>query len=110
MSEYKKFGISMEEKVLLAIDSAMPKIDVRTRSEFITEAVLYFLSALNTEDVSKVLTPAVESSIRAATRESENHVSRMLFKMSVELDMLIYRCRIYAWKTIHQGRAHPKGC
>lgn len=90
MSEYKKFGISMEEKVLLAIDSAMPKIDVRTRSEFITEAVLYFLSALNTEDVSKVLTPAVESSIRAATRESENHVSRMLFKMSVELDMLMH--------------------
>lgn len=90
MSKYRKFGISMEEKVVLAIDSAMPKIDVKTRSEFITEAVLYFLSALNSKDVTKVLSPAVESSIRAATQKSEIHISRMLFKTAVELDMLMH--------------------
>ena len=90
MSEYKNFGISMERKVLSALDNARKKTGSKSRSEFITEAVLHYVATQNVNDISKILSPAVESSIRAANHESENHISSMLFKLAVEIDMMMH--------------------
>ena len=65
---YKPIGVSMNTKLLNAIDSAMPKVDAISRSQFICKAVEYYLAALNVKDISNILSPAVESSIRASVR------------------------------------------
>lgn len=87
---YKPIGVSMNTKLLNAIDSAMPKVDAISRSQFICKAVEYYLAALNVKDISNILSPAVESSIRASVRLSEMNISRMLFKLAVEMDMMMH--------------------
>ena len=87
---YKPIGVSMNTKLLTAIDSAMPKVDAVSRSQFICKAVEYYLAALNVKDISNILSPAVESSIRASVRLSEMNISRMLFKLAVEMDMMMH--------------------
>ena len=77
---YKPIGVSMNTKLLNAIDSAMPKVDAISRSQFICKAVEYYLAALNVKDISNILSPAVESSIRASVRLSEMNISSILFK------------------------------
>ena len=87
---YKPIGVSMNTKLLNAIDSAMQKVDAVSRSQFICKAVEYYLAALNVKDISNILSPAVESSIRASVRLSEMNISRMLFKLAVEMDMMMH--------------------
>ena len=87
---YKPIGVSMNTKPLNAIDAAMPKVDAISRSQFICKAVEYYLAALNVKDISNILSPAVESSIRASVRLSEMNISRMLFKLAVEMDMMMH--------------------
>lgn len=87
---YKPIGVSMNTKLLNAIDSAMPKVDAVSRSQFICKAVEYYLAALNVKDITNILSPAVESSIRASVRLSEMNISRMLFKLAVEMDMMMH--------------------
>lgn len=87
---YKPIGVSMNTKLLNAIDSAMPKVDAISRSQFICKAVEYYLASLNVKDISNILCPAVESSIRANIHQSEMHISRMLFKLAVEMDMMMH--------------------
>lgn len=87
---YKPIGVSMNTKLLNAIDSAMPKVDAISKSQFICKAVEYYLAALNVKDISNILSPAVESSIRASVRLSEMNISRMLFKLAVEMDMMMH--------------------
>lgn len=87
---YKPIGVSMNTKLLNAIDSAMPKVDAISRSQFICKAVEYYLASLNVKDISNILSPAVESSIRASVRLSEMNISRMLFKLAVEMDMMMH--------------------
>ena len=55
MSEYKNFGISMERKVLSALDNARKKAGSKSRSEFISEAVLHYVATQNVNDISKIL-------------------------------------------------------
>lgn len=90
MSRKKEFGVAMDPKLVTELDKALLDSDFKSRSEIISEAVMFYLATLNTKDISKVLSPAVESSIRAATHESENHISSMLYKMAVELDILMH--------------------
>lgn len=87
---YKPIGVSMNTKLLNAIDSAMPKVDAVSRIQFICKAVEYYLASLNVKDISNILSPAVESSIRASVRLSEMNISRMLFKLAVEMDMMMH--------------------
>lgn len=90
MEGTKPVGIAMEDKLLKSIDAALERTDFKSRSEFITEAVMYYLSVLNVNDLSKVLSPAVESSVRAASHQVENNISSMLYKMAIELDMVMH--------------------
>lgn len=87
---YKPIGVSMNTKLLNAIDSAMPKVDAISRSQFICKAVEYYLASLNVKDISNILSPAVESSIRASVRLSEMNISSILFKLAVETDMMMH--------------------
>ena len=87
---YKPIGVSMNTNLLNAVDSAMPKVDAVSRSQFICKAVEYYLASLNVKDISNILSPAVESSIRASVRLSEMNISRMLFKLAVEMDMMMH--------------------
>ena len=55
MSRKKEFGVAMDPKLVTELDKALLDSDFKSRSEIISEAVMFYLATLNTKDISKVL-------------------------------------------------------
>ena len=60
------------------------------RNQFIRDAVEFYLEWLSRESTEKFLTPAFESVISAKLRDTEDRLSRILFKMAVDQNILAY--------------------
>lgn len=56
-------GIYIDREILNRADEAMGKTNARSRSEFISEALEFYIAWLHSGEISKVLTPALEDSI-----------------------------------------------
>lgn len=82
-------GIYISRSLLKQCDENMSKTNATSRSEFISDAVKMYIAWLNSKDNSKVLTPALESVIGAKIADTENRLARLLFKMSVEMAMMM---------------------
>lgn len=82
-------GIYISRNLLKLCDENMPKTNVSSRSEFISNAIEMYIAWLNSKENSKVLTPALESVIGAKIAGTENRLSRLLFKLSVEMAMVM---------------------
>ena len=84
-----RIGIFMDKSVLKRCDNTIPKTNAQSRSEFICDAIDFYVAWLNAEVSSKVLTPALESVIAAKIQDTENRLARVLFKQGVELAMMM---------------------
>ena len=89
-SKNTRIGVFMEKSLLERCDSAVPKTNAQSRSEFICDAIDFYVAWLNVETNSKVLTPALESVIGAKIQDTENRIARVMFKQGVELAMLMH--------------------
>lgn len=83
-------GIYIDRELLDRADEAIGKTRARSRSEFISEALEFYIAWLHSQEISKVLTPALESVISGQIKDTENRISRVIFKQSVELAMLMH--------------------
>ena len=61
--------------------------DCSSKSEFIGKAVRFYIGYLTAEDKSNYLPNMFLSNMRAIASESDNRMSRMLFKLTVATDM-----------------------
>ncbi len=81
-------GIYLPTKSIQQCDLAMATIDCKSRSEFIRNALEHYIAVLNAKSSSKVLTPALESVIGSRISMTEDRISRILFKLGVEVAMM----------------------
>ena len=70
-------------------DKRAEELGLRSRNEFIRDAIDFYMEWLDKPSSQKFLTPALESVIGAKVRDSEDRIARLLFKMAVELDMVM---------------------
>ena len=80
-----RIGVYIGNELLSRCDAAILKINASSRSEFICDALEHYLAVLNARDNSKVLTPALESVIGGKIAGTEDRLSRIIFKLAVEL-------------------------
>ncbi len=80
----------MDRELVRGVDEAIVKTSARSRSEFISDALEFYIAWLHSEETGKVLTPALESVISGRIGDTENRIARVLFKQSVELAMLMH--------------------
>lgn len=80
-----RIGLYIDTDLLTRCDAAIPLTDARSRSEFICDAIEHYIATLNVEGSSKVLTPALESVISGKIAGTEDRISRMIFKLAVEI-------------------------
>ncbi len=71
------------------IDKIMPLDNCKSRSEFLEKAALFYAGYVSGKDAASFLPTALVSALRATVTESEKHICRMLFKLTVELDMVM---------------------
>ncbi len=71
------------------LDSALSKDNCKSRSEFIENAIHFYAGYLSGEDAVKFLPAALVSALRATVQCSEDRIARLLFKLTVELSMMM---------------------
>lgn len=88
-SETIRFGMSMEKNLLERCDKSISKTQAKNRSEFISEAVNLYLTYLDMPEQVKVLSPHIESVIDSKIQLTEDRISRLLFKQTIEISMMM---------------------
>ena len=84
----KTKGIRMsDEQWLLCIEKSH-ELGKESPSEFVREAIDFYMEWLNLDQKKKFLTPELESVMRATVRDSEERIARLMFKNAVELNLL----------------------
>lgn len=83
-----RIGVYINNELLARCDAAMEKTNTDSRSEFIREAIEHYIAVLNMKESSRVLTPALESVIGSKIALTEDRISRILFKLGVEVAMM----------------------
>ena len=89
MSAKTSVGLYIDKDFLSEVDLAMQTVDCASRNEFIIRARRFYITFLNRGNYSDILTPAYESVVGGKIKDTETKISRVLFKQSVELAMLM---------------------
>ena len=71
------------------IQAAMVKANCQSRNEFLEKALLFYCDYLASEDLTEFLPPIFVQAMQGAIQCSENRISRLLFKLAVEQDMMM---------------------
>ena len=85
----KKFALWIHPSTLEKAERLYKLDNCRSKSEFIEKAVRFYIGYLTAEDKSNYLPNMFLSNMRAIASESDNRVSRMLFKLAVEQAMMM---------------------
>ena len=75
----------ISEELLDQCDAAVEKSGADSRSEFICDAIMHYIAVINMQESSRVLTPALESVIGSKIALTEDRISQLLFKLTVEI-------------------------
>ncbi len=71
------------------IKAAMPLSNCQTQNEFVEKALQFYCDYVASQDCFSVLPPMLVAAIRATVQSSESHICRLLFKLAVEMDMMM---------------------
>ena len=72
------------------IEAAMAKANCQSRNEFLEKALQFYCDYLASEDVVDFLPPIFVHAMRGAIQSSENRIARLLFKLIVEISMMMH--------------------
>ncbi len=75
---------------LKAIDKAMYQANYKSRSEFLENAVQMYAGYISADSDVEYLPAALLSAFRATVQGSETRIARLLFKLTVELSMMMH--------------------
>ena len=84
-----KFAMRIKPETQRLVSEMYQKDNCRSQNEFIEKAIHFYAGYLNAKDASEYLIPILSSVLRGIVQDSENHISRLLFKLAVEIDMMM---------------------
>lgn len=91
MTEEKvKFQVRMSPDTDRKIKEAMPRANCRSQNEFMENTAQFYCDYLASEDVAEFLPPIILHALRGTIQCSENRISRLLFKLTVEISMMMH--------------------
>ena len=85
----KRVGFYLEIGLLKKCDAYLERAGASSRNEFVSKAVSLYVGALESEDSQQYLAAHISEAIAGAVGVSENRVARLLFKLSVEISILM---------------------
>lgn len=73
-----------------SVDRNLQKANCRSRNEFTEKALWFYIGYLNKEDDAEYISMALQSVITGTVQMSENRIASLLFKLSVEMSMMMH--------------------
>ena len=90
MAEEKvRFQMRIDPNTDRKIKAAMPLANCRSQNEFVQKALNFYCDYLTAGDCTSVLPPIYLSALKATIKATEERISRLMFKQSVEMDMRV---------------------
>lgn len=89
MEQKVRFQMRISEKTDQAVKAAIPLANCRSQNEFVEKALLHYCAYLQSGDVANILSPMLVSAFRGTVQDSENRTARLLFKLAVEVNMMM---------------------
>lgn len=89
-NDSKRIGLYINKDLLKTCDNAISRTNATSRSDFISNAIEFYIACLDSKNTTKILTPALESVIGSKILDTEDRIARVLFKQGVELAMLMH--------------------
>lgn len=71
------------------MDELLQKDNCKSRSEFIEKAVRFYCGYISAEDGMKYLPTAITAAMSGIVSTTENRMSRLMFKLAVEMSMMM---------------------
>ena len=85
-----KFAMRIKPETQDLIREWYPKDNCQSQNEFIEKAVHYYVEHLSAQSSTSFLPSALVSALRATVQASENRIARLLFKLTVEISMMMH--------------------
>ena len=83
-------GIYIDRDLPEIINAYLKAANCRSRNEFINQAIRHYIAFLQKDKDNEFLTPALESVLSGMIGDTENRLARILFKLAVEMSMLMH--------------------
>lgn len=84
-----KFALRMSPETQQLVREMCPRDNCRTQNEFIEKAIRFYAGYVSGQEAAAYLPAALTSVIRGTIRDTENRICRLLFKLAVEMDMMM---------------------
>lgn len=78
----------IEEDLLEQADSLLQQADVRSRNEFINQALKFYIGYLTSKKIENYMLSTISSVMHATVKDSENRMARAMYKLAVEVSKL----------------------
>lgn len=86
-SEVKSYRLSAN--TIEMITRNLSAAGCKSASEFVTKSIEFYVGYLNAEADSAYLSPAIQSTMKAVVKNTEDRLARILFKLAVEQAMMM---------------------
>ena len=78
----------IEEDLLEQADSLLRQADVRSRNEFINQALKFYIGYLTSKKIENYMLSTISSVMHATVKDSENRMARAMYKLPAEVSKL----------------------
>ena len=83
-----KFPLWVYPQTMKDVEQHFRNDNCRSQSEFIERAIKFYIAYLDEEKHVNYLSPLITETVAATIKGSEQHITRLLFKVAVELGKL----------------------
>lgn len=83
-----RYSAWLSESTLKQVERYYESDQCKNKSAFIEKAILYYINYINLEKNMDILSPTLMSSLRAISDENTTRLTRLIFKLAVELGVL----------------------
>jgi len=81
-------GFYIEEDLLEQIDGLLEQADVKSRNEFLNQALKFYIGYLTLEKIENYMLSTISSVMHSTVKDSENRMARVMYKLAVETSKL----------------------
>lgn len=88
--EKVKFAMRIKPETQELVRQWYGRDNCQSQNEFIEKAIHFYVEHLAAEDSSRFLPSALVAALRSTVQGSENRIARLLFKLTVEISMMMH--------------------
>lgn len=88
--EKVKFAMRIKPETQELVRQWYEKDNCQSQNEFIEKAIHFYVEHLAAEESSRFLPSALVAALRSTVQGSENRIARLLFKLTVEISIMMH--------------------